>query len=64
VIQGPLLCLHFLFNFFESVVCITVILYFVANIHLSVSRYYSCSFDSGLPHLGYFLAPSICLKNL
>ena len=36
---------------------------FWANIHLSVSAYYVCSFVTGLPHSRrYFLVPSICLR--
>jgi hypothetical protein len=32
------------------------------NIHLSVSAYHVCSFVIGIPHSGYFLIPSICLR--
>jgi hypothetical protein len=42
--------------------CILGIFSFWANIHLSVSAYYVCSFVIGLPHLGWYPPdPSICL---
>ena len=31
--------------------------------HLLMSIYHACPFRSELPHSGYFLVPSICLKN-
>jgi hypothetical protein len=40
------------------------ILYFLVNMHLSVSTYHACPFGSGVPHSGwYFLVLSICLQN-
>jgi len=57
---GPSCLLHFLL----SVGCILGVLYFLVNIHLSVSTYHACPFGSELPHSGrYFLVPSICLQN-
>jgi hypothetical protein len=35
---------------------------FWANIYLSVSAYLVCSFVTGLPHSGYFLVLSTCLR--
>ena len=53
----------FFLSFMWFVNCILGILSFWANIHLSVSAYYVCSFVIGLHHLGwYFLVPSICLR--
>lgn len=53
----------FLFNLFGSVGCIMDILYFMANIHLSVSTYHACPFGSGLRHLGWcFLFYSFACK--
>jgi hypothetical protein len=54
----------FLFNFLESVGCIIGILYFMANIHLSVSKYHAYLFGSELSHSGWYSqVPSICLQN-
>ena len=43
---------YFFLSFMWSVNCILVILSFWANIHLSVSAYYVCSFVIELSHLG------------
>jgi hypothetical protein len=48
---------------FKLLMSVGFIMCFLANIHLSVSRYYACSFGSQLSHSGYFLVPSIYLKN-
>jgi hypothetical protein len=62
-IEAPSLEPFCLINFLWSVGCILGILYFFANIHLSVSTYHACPFGSGLCHPGwYFLDPSICLR--
>jgi hypothetical protein len=54
----------FLFSLFGSVECIVGILYFMANIHLSVSTYHACTFGTGLPHSRcYSQVTSICLQN-
>jgi hypothetical protein len=42
----------FLFNFSGSVGYIVGILYFLANIHSSVSTYHACPFGFRLPHSG------------
>jgi hypothetical protein len=53
-----------LFNFLESVGCAMDIMYFLANIHLSLSIYNAYPFGSRLPHSGwYFLDPPIWLQN-
>ena len=52
----------FFLSFIWSVNCILGIPRFGINIHLSVSIYQVCSFVPGLPHSGYFLVPSICLR--
>jgi hypothetical protein len=54
-----------LLTFLNSLNCILGILYFFkVNIHLLVSTYHAYSFESELPHSGwYFLVPSICLQN-
>ena len=42
--------------------CILDIQSYWPNIQLSVSKYYVCTFMTGLPHSGwYFIVPSICL---
>jgi hypothetical protein len=56
----PTLWSSFFLSFMWSVNCIFVIPSFGAN--LSVSAYHMCSFVIGLPHSGYFLVPSICLR--
>jgi hypothetical protein len=43
-------------NFVLGIMC------FWANIHFSVREYHACSFVTGLPHSGYFLVPSICIR--
>jgi hypothetical protein len=63
-IQASLLGSSFLFNFLVSVSYIVDILYFMGNIHLSISSYHACPFASGLPHIvSSSLVPSICLQN-
>jgi hypothetical protein len=52
-----------LHNFFGSVDCNIVILYFRVNIHLQVSTYHVCFSGSGLPYSGwYFLVHSFACK--
>lgn len=69
----PLLCgieessfdSSFLLTFLQSLVCIMVNLYFLANIHLPLNTYPACHFGPGFPYSGwYFPVPSICLQNL
>ena len=52
----------FILSFMWSENCILGIPSFWANIHLPVSAYHVCSFVIGLPHSGYFLVSSICLR--
>jgi hypothetical protein len=52
VIQASSLGPSFLINFFESVKYNIGILYFMANIHLSVNSCYVHPFGSGLYHSG------------
>jgi hypothetical protein len=53
-----------LLSFFGSVGCNMVILYFLANIHLSVRKDNAYPLVSGLPNSGcYFLVSPICLQN-
>jgi hypothetical protein len=60
-IEAPSLGPSFLLNLI-SVGYTMGILYFKANIHLSMSTYHVCTFGSELPHTGwYFLVPPICL---
>lgn len=61
--EAPSLGLFCLLHFLRSVGCILDVLYFLANIHLSVRTYHACPLGSGLPHWGYFLVSSICLQN-
>jgi hypothetical protein len=63
VIHTPLLRTSFSFNFFGSVGYVMGILYFMANIHLSLSIYHVCPFGFEVPHTGYFLVPTIGLQN-
>jgi hypothetical protein len=52
----------FFLSFIWSVSCIMGIPSFLSKIHLSVSTYHMCSFESRLPHSGwYFQVPYICL---
>ena len=69
----PLLCgieessldSSFLLTFLQSLVCIMVNLYFLANIHLPLNTYPACHFGPVFPYSGwYFPVPSICLQNL
>jgi hypothetical protein len=50
--EASSLGLFFFFNFLGSVRCILGILYFLANIHLSVRTYHACHFGSGLTQSG------------
>jgi hypothetical protein len=52
VIQASLLVAFFSFNFFGSLGIIMCILYFTANIYLSVSTYHVCTCGHGLPRSG------------
>jgi len=52
-IQAPCLEPPLLYGFWGFVECSLAILYFIADIHLSVNTYYACPFGSGLPHSGY-----------
>jgi hypothetical protein len=52
----------FFWSFIWFVNCIFNIPSFWDNIHLSVSTYQVCSFVIELPHSGYFLVLSICLR--
>jgi hypothetical protein len=50
-IHLPYLVLSLLFGFFGTVDYSIVVLYVKANIHIEVSTYHECPFQSGLPHL-------------
>jgi hypothetical protein len=62
-IKVSMLWSSFFLSFMCFANCISGILSFWANIHLSVSAYQVCSFVIGLPHSGrYSLDSSICLR--
>ena len=60
--EAPTLWPSFFLSFIWSGHSILGVLKIWANIHLSMGTYYVCSFMIELPHSGYFLVPTICLR--